>query len=285
MSLPGKTMKVGGYNYHVSDQGDGDKVALLLHGMPDSSSCWKYQVPVLLDAGFRVVVPDTLGYGKTDKPQEVEAYTADQIAAHILEIIEQLGLKDIYLVGHDWGSALGWALVLECPELFKKYLSLSVGHLKCFIGQAFEQSLRAIPAVSDNWYMYLNTQPEAAELYMHNNCEFYRNVMMCTHPEVDEVCKTMSDPINMNAMLNYDKANTVASWYLEQIKGDAPMPNCQVPTMVVYPEQDMFLWKEQAIETPKYMDAECRIELMQGGHWAMLDHPDDFNRLMLDWLK
>ena len=54
MSLPGKTMKIGGYNYHVSDQGEGDKVAMLVHGMPDDGSCWKYQAPALLKAGYRV---------------------------------------------------------------------------------------------------------------------------------------------------------------------------------------------------------------------------------------
>ena len=47
-------MKIGGYNYHVSDQGEGDKVAFLVHGMPDDGSCWKYQAPALLKAGYRV---------------------------------------------------------------------------------------------------------------------------------------------------------------------------------------------------------------------------------------
>jgi len=61
MSLPGKTMKIGGWNYHVSDQGSGDKVVMLVHGMPDDGSCWKYQAPALLNAGYRVIVPDTLG--------------------------------------------------------------------------------------------------------------------------------------------------------------------------------------------------------------------------------
>ena len=66
MSLPGKTMKIGGYNYHVSDQGDGDKVAFLVHGMPDDGSCWKYQAPALLKAGYRVIVPDTRSNSKGD---------------------------------------------------------------------------------------------------------------------------------------------------------------------------------------------------------------------------
>ena len=51
MSLPGKMMKIGGWNYHVSDQGESDKVVMLVHGMPDDGSCWKYQAPALLNAG------------------------------------------------------------------------------------------------------------------------------------------------------------------------------------------------------------------------------------------
>jgi pimeloyl-ACP methyl ester carboxylesterase len=89
----------------------------------------------------------------------------------------------------------------------------------------------------------------------------------------------------MNAMLNYDRANPVDSWYLDYAHNGPGLPNCQVPTMVIYPEQDMFLWEEQAVETPKYVDADCRTEKMQGSHWAMLDHPEEFNHLMLDWLS
>ena len=129
MSLPGKTMKIGGYNYHVSDQGTGDKVAFLVHGMPDDGSCWKYQAPALLKAGYRVIVPDTLGYGKTDRPVGVEHYKLDKIIDHMFEIIDKLGLKDINLMGHDWGSAITWPMVLTRPELFRKFISMSVGHI------------------------------------------------------------------------------------------------------------------------------------------------------------
>jgi pimeloyl-ACP methyl ester carboxylesterase len=136
-------------------------VVLLLHGMPDDSSCWKYQVPTPLDAGFRVVVPDTLGYGRSDKPQELEPYVAGTLVEHLFELIERLELKDIRLVAHDWGAALGWAMVLEQPDLFRRFVSLSVGHLRCFVGQAFDEPARAIQAVKANWFMYLKTQAHA----------------------------------------------------------------------------------------------------------------------------
>ena len=284
MSLPGKNMKIGGYNYHVSDQGEGDKVAFLVHGMPDDGSCWKYQVPALLKAGYRVIVPDTLGYGKTDRPVEVEPYAVDNVIGHMYEIIEKLGLKDIYLMGHDWGSAITWAMVLDRPELFKKFISMSVGHLKCFAGQAFENYKRSVPAVKDNWYMYIHTQAACEELYLLNDMDFLRRIILCQHPEEDVICNAIKETGRIE-WLNYDKANPVADWYLAYAKNPDMHPRCMVPTMVIFPEQDMFLWKEQAIETPKYMDAECRIEITQGGHWGMLDHPDDVNKLMLEWFE
>jgi pimeloyl-ACP methyl ester carboxylesterase len=150
MSLPGKTMQIGGYNYHVSDQGTGDKVAFLVHGMPDDGSCWKYQAPALLNAGYRVIVPHTLGYGKTDRPVQVEHYKVEKIIGHMFEIIEKLDLKDICLMGHDWDSAITWPMVLQRPELFRKFISMSVGHLRCVFGQAHETPERMYECLKAN---------------------------------------------------------------------------------------------------------------------------------------
>ena len=118
MSLPGKKMKIGGWNYHVSDQGEGDKVVMLVHGMPDDGSCWKYQVPALLNAGYRVIVPDTLGYGLTDRPREVEHYKVEKIIDHMFEIIEKLGIKDhcCPVNRHKKGLNLGDLLQCKCSQ-------------------------------------------------------------------------------------------------------------------------------------------------------------------------
>jgi pimeloyl-ACP methyl ester carboxylesterase len=282
MSLPGKTMKIGGYNYHVSDQGEGDKVAMLVHGMPDDGSCWKYQAPALLNAGYRVIVPDTLGYGGTDRPEGVEHYKLEKIIDHMYEIIDTLGLKDINLMGHDWGSAITWPMVLNRPELFRKFISMSVGHIGCFYGQAFETPERMYECCMRNWYMYLHALDGMEELYMRNDFEFFR-IFFSQHPEAEKVIEAIKETGHIE-WLNYDRANHVAMDYLAYAKDpEGFAPNCKVPTMVMFPEDDMFLWKTQAVDTPSRMDAECRIEIIQGGHWSMLDHPDDVNKLMVEW--
>jgi pimeloyl-ACP methyl ester carboxylesterase len=68
-----KQIRVGDLNFHVVDEGRGP-VVLLLHGFPDSSDLWRNQMPALIAAGLRVVAPDLRGFGKSDKPPEVEAY-------------------------------------------------------------------------------------------------------------------------------------------------------------------------------------------------------------------
>ncbi len=280
-------MKIGGHDYHVSDQGKGDKVVFLVHGMPDDGSCWKYQAPALLNAGYRVIVPDTLGYGKTDRPVEVEHYKVEKIIAHMFEIIDTLGLKDINLVGHDWGSAITWAMVMQKPELFRKFCSLSVGHLGCVFGQAHDMTQergtpeRMLESVKTNWFTYHHTQPGMEELYMANDFKYF-DLFFCSHPEKQEVKRLIKETGRIE-WLNYDIANPMVMDYLATAKDPNVYPNVKVPVMVIYPEQDMFLWPTQAIDTPSRVDAECRIEFIQGGHWSMLDHPDDVNVRMLDW--
>lgn len=82
------------------DQDKGE-VVLFLHGMPDTLNVWKYQIPVLLKAGYRVVAPDLVGYGKSDKPKALEHYKSANVEKDLLTLIDKLGLKDINLIGHE----------------------------------------------------------------------------------------------------------------------------------------------------------------------------------------
>ena len=254
---------------------------MLVHGMPDDGSCWKYQVPALLNAGYRVIVPDTLGYGLTDRPREVEHYKVENIIGHMFEIIEKLGLKDINLVGHDWGSAITWGMLYQKPELFRKYCSLSVGHLGAVFSQVHSTPERMLEAAKTNWFTYHHTQAGMEELYMTNDFRYF-DTFFVQHPEKEEVKRLIKETGHVE-WLNYDIANPMVQDYLATAKDPMVFPKTPVPVMVIYPEQDMFLWPTQAIDTPRWVDAECRIEMIQGGHWSMLDHPDDVNVRMLDW--
>jgi pimeloyl-ACP methyl ester carboxylesterase len=94
----------------------GGRPVLLLHGFPDSGRVWRYQLPALVDAGFRVIVPDLRGYGGSDKPEGVAAYGAGRLLRDVAGVLGHLDVARNHLVGHDWGASLAWAVAMSCPS-------------------------------------------------------------------------------------------------------------------------------------------------------------------------
>jgi haloalkane dehalogenase len=104
------------------DEGPRDgQVVLLLHGEPSWSYLYRFMIPDLLIAGFRVVAPDLVGFGRSDKPSAREDYTYARHVEWTRELLfDRLGLNDVTLFGQDWGSLIGLRLVGEHPERFAR---------------------------------------------------------------------------------------------------------------------------------------------------------------------
>jgi haloalkane dehalogenase len=109
------------------DEGSGP-VVLLLHGEPSWSFLWRKVIPVLLDAGCRVVAPDLIGFGRSDKPAAQEDYS---YAGHVewlrSVLLDTLDLRDVTLVGQDWGGLLGLRLLTEHPARFARVVCANTG--------------------------------------------------------------------------------------------------------------------------------------------------------------
>jgi haloalkane dehalogenase len=102
------------------DVGSGPTV-LLLHGEPSWGYLYRHVVPVLVDAGFRCVVPDLIGFGRSDKPTAVEDYTYARHVEWLRSVLfDALELTDVTLVCQDWGGLLGLRLVAEHQERFAR---------------------------------------------------------------------------------------------------------------------------------------------------------------------
>src|SRR2546426_3308724 len=94
-------LRVNGISLHVEDHGSG-KPALLLHGWPDSSYLWRDQIPFLVANGFRVIAPDLRGFGRSDRPEGVAAYSLRNGVADVIGILDALGIDAADIVAHDW---------------------------------------------------------------------------------------------------------------------------------------------------------------------------------------
>jgi haloalkane dehalogenase len=114
---------------HHLDEGppDGD-VVLLMHGEPSWSFLYRHMIPVLVDAGLRCVAPDLVGFGRSDKPTERSDYT---YARHVewmrAALLDELDLRDVTLVGQDWGGLIGLRLAAENTDRFARIVVANTG--------------------------------------------------------------------------------------------------------------------------------------------------------------
>ncbi len=115
-------LQLGSNNYHYIDEGQGQPM-LMLHGNPTWSFYYRNLVQTF-SPKFRTIVPDHMGCGLSDKPQDYE-YTLEQHIQNAYKLIRFLDLKKIILVVHDWGGAIGFGLVTRYPELFDKIVILN----------------------------------------------------------------------------------------------------------------------------------------------------------------
>lgn len=116
-----------GVTLRLASAGSGPLI-ILSHGWPESWYSWRHQLPVLADAGFRAVAYDVRGYGESDKPHAIEAYTLNALAADVVGIIDTLGYEQAIVIGHDWGGPIALHTALTYPERVSAVGSLSVPH-------------------------------------------------------------------------------------------------------------------------------------------------------------
>jgi len=113
---------------HVVEQGEGSPV-VLCHGFPELWYSWRHQLPALAAAGYHAVAPDQRGYGRTDRPDAVEAYDIVHLTDDLIGLLDALGEERAVFVGHDWGAALVWQLALMHPERVAGVVAMSVAYL------------------------------------------------------------------------------------------------------------------------------------------------------------
>jgi pimeloyl-ACP methyl ester carboxylesterase len=106
-------VQTNGIRMHIGEAGTGPLV-VLLHGFPELWYSWRHQLPALAKAGYHAVAPDLRGYGDTDAPTEIAAYSMRNLTGDVIGLLDAAGVEKAVLVGHDWGANIAWA----CAELY-----------------------------------------------------------------------------------------------------------------------------------------------------------------------
>jgi pimeloyl-ACP methyl ester carboxylesterase len=298
-----------GITMHFAEQGDGPLV-LLCHGWPELGLSWRHQLPALAAAGYRAVAPDLRGYGRTDAPDEVEAYSILHLVGDLVGLVAALGETTAILVGHDWGATLTWAAAMMRPDLFPAIAILSVPRRARGPARPLEMlQKRGI----DNFYWQYFQKPGVAEAEFERDVEyslrsgFYGRTLSLF---LKDGFGFLGDPVIPRAWPDWiselDAAQFVESYRRTGFRGGlnwyrnidrnweltAPWQGTLIhqPTLFIVGTNDPTIggpMNEAAMtQLPQIVPGLKRQLLIEGaGHWIQQERPDEVNEALIGFLR
>ncbi|HLT15949.1 MAG TPA: alpha/beta hydrolase [Acidimicrobiales bacterium] len=122
-----RTVAVNGVELHVVEAGPADGFPVVLsHGFPELAYSWRHQIPALADAGYRVICPDQRGYGRSSRPEAVEAYDIHHLTGDLIALLDEAGHEQAAFVGHDWGAMVVNGVAALHPDRCAAVMAMSV---------------------------------------------------------------------------------------------------------------------------------------------------------------
>jgi len=279
-------VEANGFRFAVDEAGEGDHLALCLHGFPESRFSWRYQIPLLAEMGYRVWAPDLRGYGETEpKPKDVPSYLIDRLMEDVAALIDASGAKKVTLIGHDWGAGLAWTFAANAPRPLERLVIMNVPHPGVMSAHLSKGNWAQL---KKSWYMFFFQLPGIPERAMTRNGArairgaFYDMAVDKTHftPDVlDRYAKDAQRPGAMTGMINWYRAA-----FRLRGKLAGPWPKIEVPTLIVWGEEDAALGLELLEGTDQHV-SNLTIERLPGvSHWVQQEAPEKVNPILKAWL-
>lgn len=286
-ALRHRTVVANGLNFHVAECGDGERLALCLHGFPESWYSWRYQMPMLAELGYRVWAPDLRGYGETDRPPRVADYAIEHLMADVGGLIDAAGARETILLAHDWGAMIAWFVAMRRIRPLERLIIMNVPH-----PGGFDREIRRWRQLRRSWYALLFQLPRLPEALLgaqHARAigDAFRNSAVDKSRFPDEVLQVYRDnaarPGALTAMLNYYRAHGRGGGADRQRK--LGYPKIEIPTLMVWGEQDVALTKETTFGTERWVPDLTIRYLPNVSHWVQQEAPEAVNAIVKTWLE
>jgi pimeloyl-ACP methyl ester carboxylesterase len=318
-----RILETNGIRMHVAEQGRGPLV-LLCHGFPESWYSWRHQLAALADAGFRAIAPDMRGYGRTDRPDQIEQYTLFHLVGDMVGLLDALGAEQAVIAGHDWGAPVAWHGALLRPDRFRAVIGLSVPYRPR--GKSRPTSLMPQNGGALFYQLYFQPPgPAEAELERDPRVTIRKTLYSGSGdvprrdptgaaagdvgmmPREGGFLTRMIDPASLPAWLKETDIEFYAAefartgfrgglnWYRNIDRNWellAPFAGAQVsvPALYIAGDRDLvvrFRGMDQLIPNlSKFVPKLARTIMLPGcGHWTQQERPAEVNSAMIDFLR
>ena len=285
MSIATRRIAANGFDFAVDEAGEGDRLALCLHGFPESRFSWRYQLPLLAQMGYRAWAPDQRGYGETEpKPRDVASYRIEKLMEDVAALIDASGAREVTLIGHDWGALVAWTFAANRIRPLERLVIMNVPHPGVFAAH-----LRRSPRqMLRSWYIGFFQIPGLPERTMTaNGARAIRRAFLdmavdktnFTSAVLDRYAADAQRPGAMTGMINWYRA---AAQMPGKLAG--PWPMIETPTLVIWGEADAALGVELLDGTEAHVRDLTVKRLPNVSHWVQQEAPVAVNAILSDWL-
>jgi pimeloyl-ACP methyl ester carboxylesterase len=271
-------VEANGYTFSTKISGnDQDVPVILLHGFPESSVMWNRLMSDLNKIGYYTVAPDQRGYSFKARPEEIAQYQIPHLASDVIAIADSLGIKKFHLIGHDWGSGVGWQIASDYPGRLLSFTSLSVPHLEAFSRAYLEDSLQY--TASD--YMR-NFQTKKIPEYMlaKDNYEVLKSIW--NKHQDEEIASYVNLFSQQNALIS------AINWYranFELFNQGFDIGMINVPVLFVWGKNDTALKRSGVEWTEDYVSGYYRFVELNASHWLIQESYDKVQEEIVSHLQ
>nr|WP_276277550.1 alpha/beta hydrolase [Halomicroarcula sp. SYNS111] len=264
--------EVNDVQLHVVAAGDPDApLVVLLHGHPDFWYGWRDQIRSLVEAGFRVVVPDQRGCNLSEAPDGIDAYRQSELVADVRELIHSEGRESAHVVGHDFGGFVAWNLALRHPSTVDRIGICNVPHPR-----VYRETLRSSPQqIVRSWYVWFYQVPKLPEWMLARNgmANMVDSLEITSNPGTFD-----EDTISCyKAAWRHTGITPRIHWYRGFRRSDhPPRDTVPQPTLICWGEDDVALLSsmaERASTTAKTGSYGCSLAHLIGYSMSVTKSP------------
>ncbi|XP_013780002.1 epoxide hydrolase 4-like [Limulus polyphemus] len=277
-------IKLKNLKIHYVTTGDiKNPLMLLLHGFPEFWFSWRYQLKEF-SKDYWLVAIDLPGYGNSEKPKGIQAYTSDELTLCLKELIVALGRQKAIVVGHDWGGILAWYLAGNYPDVVDKLVVMNAphpGHFEKVLFSSLKQFLMC-------WYIFFFQLPllpefviQGRDMIIFDEAFKKDGQPIWSSEEIEAYKYTFSRPGALTPPINFYRAA------MARIGTNIESKNVhiRVPTLMVWGEKDKALSLQLATGCVRFVDDFTLRIVENASHWVQTEQPDEVNRHVWDFLN
>jgi len=259
----------GGITMHCHEAGSGDRgTVLFVHGSGPGASGWsnfKGNYPFLAEHGYRTIVPDTMGYGYSTKPED-GSYSLDDVAAQYKRLLDARGVDRVTVVGNSQGGAIAITMAIRYPDVVDKLVLMAPGGLENRETYMAMEGIKTMIRVLYKEGISKETMRKVFRLQLHDESKI-----------TDEVIEE-----RYQVAMTQHKDNLAR---IQVVNQEDRLSEIQCPVLCFWGADDKFCPVSGALKIASRCPSSRTMLIAECGHWVMVEYPKLFNELTLKFVN